>query len=364
MSMRQVQKRISGQSTVMVMMLTMIVVMMIAFTTNLGTLVTQRITMQNTADLAAYSAAATQAGVLNKIRDHNQKIWKTIRDTRQRLQPTDTFPIFGHMDATCPGCYLPFTVACPIPLQNNIPKQIQNLAEMQIQIEVVRIEVLKNTIGVTAYQAARDSADKNYPGTTVVPMGNSLSRAPIKNDKMDVDYRGWGQIQGGPFCPFNGMPVGSIHVNKKAVPSWYYRDDSAGGELLFAVRASGTPTTDFLGSTQSDTYLGNYFGNRRQLVAYATAYPMAGKVGTVKGGKNFMTGEKTWNGPGPTFLTNSLQIGQGQVDKASILGPAQVIGGSYKDYKARYVGIFESEAQFVGGQGLTGSVPRGNDMAH
>src|SRR5262245_25287489 len=62
-------RRESGQSAVLTSLLLIVITIIIAFTTNLGKLVTEKIAMQNAVDMAVYSGAAMQAGQLNELRD-------------------------------------------------------------------------------------------------------------------------------------------------------------------------------------------------------------------------------------------------------------------------------------------------------
>ena len=47
--------------------------------------ITEKIAMQNTVDMAAYSGASTQAAYLNKMRELNEGIWKDIHGLRSDL---------------------------------------------------------------------------------------------------------------------------------------------------------------------------------------------------------------------------------------------------------------------------------------
>lgn len=342
-------------------MLTMIVVMMIAFTTNLGKLVTERIAIQNTVDLAAYSGAATQAGVLNKIRKDNNDIWKIHSDVRQMLEPSQSSPAGPWFLAQqqCPPCAYGAD-KCPGSFKVPTMEGILDGREAQVGILKGNIAGKMGTMGTKAAGAARQSAQSNYPGLQLTfPGGGDTLQPPIKTDKsIEWSYHAWALTIPSQACPVPG-PSGYILVTERKVDSWYFRDTSKRGQVLFAVEGKGTPEFNFLGT--GDSYLGNYFGSRNQLKAYAAALPVAGKMGTIKGGSYSRAHEDMWNGSGTNAINDVTPT---QVDKAQALAESQVLNKNYKDYRARYVGIFESNAKFAGGSGLTGAVPNGSKMAH
>lgn len=350
----------------MVALLTMIVVMMIAFTTNLGKLVTERIAIQNTADLSAYSAAATQAGVLNDIRRHNQRIWQAHSNARKMLEKTETAPVFG-FEVPCATC-IAGPQGCPQKITNMGATAFIGGVRSFVQIESGIIEGLNQGMGNRAKGAAEAAAAQNYPGTTVTAKGGSTQKADLDQDEIDLDYYGWGFVSSSYPCPY-GAPVGSMQITHTTVPSWFFKNPQANGEVMFAVEVRGTPANKFLG-TSGGTYLGNYFGDRRELKAYAAALPMAGKVGTIKDGDFTRAKERMWSGGGSSFINDSIEMGPGHADTSAVLDESEVVvgngrGGNYHDYKARYVGIFEGKAQFPNGQRLSSAFGGdGSKIAH
>ena len=272
----------------MISLLTMIVVMMIAFTSNVGQLVTEKIALQNTADFAAYSGAATQAGVLNEIRRHNQRIWQAHKTARQILETSENTPppdfVTGGPCAVCAiGPY-----KCPQKKQNVSYEAAITAAKTVVSIKTPIIVGLNNSMGTRARGAAMQSVQQNYPGARMSPKGGSTEKADLKQDDIDLDYYGWGYVQAYK-CPLNGQAIGSTQITHTTAKSWFFKNNNARGEVMFAVETSGTPATSFLGS-DGGTYLGNYFGDRQELKAYAAALPIAGKVGTIKSGpRHFKT---------------------------------------------------------------------------
>lgn len=336
-------------------LLTMILFMVIAFTSNIGKLVTERIAIQNAADLAAYAGAATQAGLMNKLREHNHEIYSALNEARTLLERTDTLPAFG-TEMPCAGCYFPMTVACPNPLTNSPAENlINNVTRTRIQTAQARFQATLARFPTSTRSAAQQTANANFPGVNVQPLGGSLAPPRVSKSRVDVDYRGWGYVAGGSTCPFNGAPVGSIHVNKRVLDSWYYRTPGVRGEVMFAVRVTGTPQGRFF----DGGYLGTSFGcgstpgSRCRLTALAAALPVAGKLGAIRGGQYTVAREQLWDAAGPAGINNLVQVGQGQVDTSAQLSGARVRGGSFTDYRVRYVGIFEREASWQNGVPLT-----------
>jgi len=351
----------------MISLLTMIVVMMIAFTSNVGQLVTEKIALQNTADFAAYSGAATQAGVLNDIRRHNQNIWQAHKTARQILQMSETTPWPDYAKNKCPVCVPSFTLSCPgggSTMTNAPAEAARNAVKAVLQFEEPYIKGKNNLMPQLALSAAQSSVSRNYQSAQMTTKGGSMEKADLDQDKIDLDYYAWGIVTFPTYCVFNGQPVGFLQINHQQQNSWFFKKPGASGEVMFAVETRGTPATSFLGS-DGGTYLGNYFGDRQELKAYAAALPMAGKVGAIKGGQfsNAKERNSEWQ-CGSGSCMNNTQTGPFQVDRANVLEGAKIRGGSFEDYRVRYVGIFETAAQFPNGNDLTGSFPSNGVVAH
>ena len=84
------RKSEKGQAAVLIALLMGVMIVIVAATTNMGKLVTEKMAMQNAVDLAVYSGAATQAGHLNQMRRINQ-IYAVLSDPeRRRRYDADT----------------------------------------------------------------------------------------------------------------------------------------------------------------------------------------------------------------------------------------------------------------------------------
>jgi len=83
--MRRMKKR-GGQAAVLIALSLFSLVIFVAFATNMGILVNDKIRIQNAADMGSYSAAYREAQVLNKLTTINQEILGIARDCRQVLE--------------------------------------------------------------------------------------------------------------------------------------------------------------------------------------------------------------------------------------------------------------------------------------
>ena len=81
----RVRKR-GGQAAVLIALCVFSLVIFVAFATNMGILVNDKIRIQNAADMGAYSAAYREAQVLNKLTTINQRILGIARECRETLE--------------------------------------------------------------------------------------------------------------------------------------------------------------------------------------------------------------------------------------------------------------------------------------
>ncbi len=81
----------AGQMAVVMALVLFTLVIFMAFATNMGILVNDRIRMQNAVDLGAYAGAHSQAQVLNELSYINDQIIKVLQSCRESLEPH--FPI-------------------------------------------------------------------------------------------------------------------------------------------------------------------------------------------------------------------------------------------------------------------------------
>lgn len=348
----------------MVSLLTMIVVMLIAFTTNLGKLVTEKIAMQNAVDMAVYSGAATQAGYLNKMRKVNQDVWEVHDRVRQRLEPSKTpgNPFF--MGPPCPPCTPIFPGRINAPAADAYMQAEKAIVEAYL----VQFDILNMRAPGDAFTAAQDAAEANYKGTRSKLQEKARSPGPllpVKTDTVDWAYMGWAFSP----CP-PGPPIicRANLVTEIKVKTWKFRDPGRSGEAMFAAGIEdATPASPFL----DGGYLGQFFagncrygggtGGRCALNVYAAAHPHQGKLGSIPRQGGTMA-ERMW----VPQTNNPMPIAPAGVESRSALRPHKVFDNQYYDYKVRFIGIFESDARTLTGMPLRTAVhpTYGSKMEH
>jgi hypothetical protein len=104
-------RRRSGQAAVLIALSMFSLVVFLAFATNMGIMVNDKIRIQNAADMGAYSAAYREAQVLNRLTQINKEILNEARRCRQILEsriwqgaPCACVAIAPDGDALINGC--------------------------------------------------------------------------------------------------------------------------------------------------------------------------------------------------------------------------------------------------------------------
>lgn len=350
----------SGQAAVLIALLSAVLLFFVAATTNIGKVVTEKIAMQNTADIAAYAGAATEAGYFNKIRSYNQKTWQVIYTARQDWNVSATSP------AGPTGSFIWDPYDCPdSPMTDGLPVTTQDQLWQddwvpQVQANNMAIQTLNNNALASAYSAAQQTADANYQGTSsdlhALQGQSGMMINTLQTKPVNVSYFGWCyQLPEGPLIPW---PFRTTHQ----LDSWSYKQDP--GEVVFFAQIKGAvPDSPFMDIP------GNYFSGSCQygetqsngrcaLDVYSVAQPFYGKLGS-----NLKTQKASWENL-DTFIN---QPDTTQLDSTQNLLPSQVVGGdqNYYDYGTRFIGIFEN-VTVSGGKGtLSSMVPQyGSMMRH
>ncbi len=354
-----------GQAAVLLAILCFVLVLMIAFTTNLGKLVTEKMAMQNAVDLAVYSGAATQAGYLNKMREINHDIWKVHNEVREKFAMSGEAGIgnpFFQQPGIVQACGPIYTTG---PLTAPQAEQFKTQKKMEIQNLRFDFQQANQAAPGASLNAARQAANLNFAGTgqsgrfnLKSPMSSALF--PAGSDQIHWDYSGWSYSVCG-IIP-NG-PVYAEFVTQDQADSWFYWDSDP-GEILFAAGIeNAAPLSPFV---DVGSIGGWYFSKcstggmntagRCPMPVYAAAHPFFGKMGTMKSGPD----ASEWTGPSDDFINNPDPKA---IDKND-LDDYKVRGGTYQDYQARFIGIFEQNANVLGGSQLLSQVPSGNQMDH
>ncbi len=371
--------RSSGQSAVMTAMLCGMLIVAIAMATNAGKLVTEKIAMQNAVDLAVFSGAATQAGYLNEMRDINDDMWDLVYEKRKDYENSpNVFMIPGASFAPCGLAYdMTFfnqVYSCGgCAAASAMPTGLRaSLAETDLQILKTRLDIkaqqldMKNRQGRNAAeQAARRAANLNYPGTgsnskfKVYKNGNGFGGImKTEKAKVDVTYKGW-CVE---YCYPSPLPIcygAQFEYQRQSskgyqLPGWKFRD---GGEDVVFVAGieNAVPASPYLD-------IGGYFRSTRcglgrssrngrcPLDVYAAAAPYWGKLGSID---RF---DRTDKGDWDDNMTMTA-------DKSNLLRRHQPAAGNewnsgtYRDYRVRYIGIFESGYNMP-------NIPNKNRMKH
>lgn len=356
----------------MVAFLTMIVVMLIAFTTNLGKLVTEKIAMQNAIDMAVYSGAATQAGYMNKLRKINDDIWKIHDRTRNYLDDSEGTVGIPHFYAKP----IPYCAVGPDAFPGSIGKAAGAEARIGIEKGLLQgkefeFKTMNSQAPMQVENATKDAADQNYSGTrgkvnikSTMSMGGGL--IPVSQKPIHWSYKSWGTVSlPCNVCALCGQMIGSKIVEQTTVNSWFYRSNVRGEIHVAAGIENATPNSNFL----DGTYLGQFFGGncryggggtgRCAMSVYAAAHPHQGKLGSIHPSDG---GTASWETQWETRLNDPNPM---KVDMQSPMADHQPFDKNYYDYKVRFVGIFESDLQSLGGSPIAPMMGSyGNKMEH
>lgn len=356
--------REDGQAAVLIAVLCGVLIVAVAMVSNMGKVTTEKMAMQNAADMAAYSGAATEAGYLNKMRDKNQKIWDIADRTRQLFETSDIplVPLFH--DPSSDGCQCPAKAAAG-PLTAPAAEAVRNTAKIGMQTLEVAIRAENLQGYMQGRSAAIEAADQNYSGTgghTMIfntPSGGGMIQ--LQTAHVELTYRGWCAFICPPAPPIPWVPAVRVTHEGEKLDAWLYKKDR--GDAMMAVGIVGAhPVSHFMDLsgngyfTPTSCQFGSFDGSRCSLDTYALAAPYYGKLGTIENGNAPWEREQLWNVPNP-FM----------VDRASTLTQHKIVRGQhYADYKARFVGIYENQAKLAGTgiQAKNTMLPWGPMMAH
>lgn len=277
-----------GQAAVFVALCLMALLLVIAFATNTGIVTNDRIRMQETADLATYAVAYSEAASLNDITEANQDIAEAVRECRDDLT--------GRIWDTPCNCG---------PTDPWAEWQLE-LCKMEIDAAIYRFTSIASYSRTVkkALQAGRATAGANFTGTEAHtsffekfpgsptsatahwvsyavsdgPGGRFTSIAPFEQVR-DTAFN-YQFVEHCDECEVTGIAVRStVHL-----PTWFYKD-SQDPDIWVAGRVAGTPEkrfldTDFRAGGADKGYFGaSSMGGDDLLVSYAVAKPYDGSVG-------------------------------------------------------------------------------------
>ncbi len=336
----------SGQAAVLIAILCGLMIVVVAMTSNMGKVVTEKMAMQNAVDLAAYSGAATQAGHLNKMRKFNQQAWQTAYDIRY-LMESDIIPfnpLFYSPASSGPVC--PTKAVLPVGMEAPGAKAAIKAADLAMKGIKIAI-IAENAKGYfAAEQAAREAANMNYKGSGAVgkltPLHSSSGTGMmnITDEQIEVSYHGWCNFL--PYIPY--LRATYVTYPNDTITSWQFKDDR--GSVMYAAKIDAAPKSPFMDVgayfTPQSCKFGQLKGGRCSLEVYAVAQVYHGKLGSI------LNGNGTRNDERPSKWDDAHSMPSTKIDGKGLLDPHKVRGGSYDDYKVRFIGIFENEAKLIG----------------
>jgi hypothetical protein len=285
-----------GQAAALVAMMIFVIVLFIAMATNIGTLVNDRIRMQETADLATYAVAYSEAATLNELVELNQEIVRAVEDCRDALSPVfPGYPCvcgYSQRDPTAENVIIPM---CKMQIDMAIMNFVQRASYAQSVSPALaagrataRANFDGSENGLTFFEDRPGSptAMGTYTispsfnsggggGGTYPSIANFVQVADTKINYQVMHYCG--------ECVY----AGNIITPPVDLSTWFYKETDE-PDLWVAGRASGTPEKRFLDIAYSTGGPdGGYFGasstgGSDKLVSYAVAKPYDGAVGPTR----------------------------------------------------------------------------------
>ncbi|MED5370466.1 MAG: Tad domain-containing protein [Myxococcota bacterium] len=288
-----------GQAALLIALVFFSLIVFMALATNMGILVNDRIRMQNTADLGAYSAAYKEAQVLNQLVAKNREIVDIVdqcRDTiTSRPWENDDCDCEARSDAA--ELYLS---NCQTAIDAKADEFI-GLAQWSASVgpAVTAGEQTMNTnlpgvltagggIVVGAGSASRNGAYRSQ-GTSGQPSTIAIYRRAVSSFNYPVLL----------YCrtAVGCVPSGVVpSVETYQLETWFYKGrdlssptqyrPSQQPDVWVLAEARGTPATAYLdiaysGAGSDGGYFGasSYSGSTDEMVAVAVAKPYGGSVG-------------------------------------------------------------------------------------
>jgi hypothetical protein len=323
-------QRKAGQAAVFVAMVLFSLVIFLAMATNIGIVVNDKIRMQNTADLATYAAAYSEAQVLNNLVFLNGLIADAVSTCRSTLVSSSPY------------------VDCLCQYESPVAEAVIEGCKAALDPLILQFVAAANYgASVTpALQRGYTTADRNFSGTrSQTSFMESLPGSPTFMGQYWISYTTH-YAGGGSFPAIaNYTQANSIQVNYAhltfcpgpncscCIPYLYYPQDSLRGwfykqnsdpEIWVEGRVYGTPQKQFLDVAYSGGYFGaSATGGDDLLYAYAVAKPYEGSVGpTLTGNPNadWTIGPLYSPGPGSLLLDKEGDLAMVEEYRARLAG--------------------------------------------
>ncbi len=327
------QPRRRGQAAVFVALCLMSLLLVVAFSTNTGIVVNDRIRMQETADLATYAVAYSEAASLNDITKKNQAIADAAQDCRTVLAHGGAPWVWPcNCTSTDPGAEIALQL-CKVELDMAI-------------LDFVSTASYGRTV-TPALEAGMATAKANFAGSERrTTFFDDIPGSPTAMGTYWVtwttNFAGGGAIpsiadfqqmrdtafnyQFMQFCGSHCAPSGLAMSPTYTLPTWFYKDDKE-PDVWVAGRVAGTPAKRFLdtdyrsGGTDNGYFGASSTGGDDLLVAYAVAKPYDGSVGPSNLSGLAANGNST---PSPVYQAKGIDYPEMSM---------------YDEYRARMAGI-------------------------
>lgn len=329
----------SGQSSVLGSFLFFILVIFVIFAINAGKIVTDEIHLQQTADLAAYAAAATQAEALNEMRKLNHANLEIAYRTRDRLYRESMKPP-GESEWLCDD------QTCGCEPTNETAERIIEDAELRISENLQRMRRINREYVDRAERSAQATAGAMWAGTEEKTrwVGKTDVVMKLRAREMKFHYGTWCTDR------FTGQPVKGEVNTEHEFEVWLQKDDRQMKDTFAVVGVEDvTPDNPLLytkmyAPVKCASGFGKGEGGRCRLGAYAAARPFYGKVGPnlgSMGDRDLYERAQTDHEP-----ENAEGLGVQEPDAVRELVRRQGLiddNQYYENYRVRLVGVFEGQ---------------------
>jgi len=292
------EARRGGQMAVVIAMVLFTLVIFVAFATNMGILVNDRIRMQNATDLGAYSGAYTQAAALNELAYINDQIIQELIQCREALEAA--WPIQAEY--------------CSCDEQSGPPGPINLRAEQFIDQCELRVEALvgefrakaaysattaraissaKATMEANLRNLSTNSETHFFDGDTF--LGTSATHASAYTTAGSPTIADFTQMTtvlnylAIPSCP---CPTGCCNFPQRPSPEnpipSYFVKEAVNPDVWFMAQGAGTMDTPYLdigyseGGNDGGYFGGSSSGGSDKMYATAVAKPFDGSIGPTR----------------------------------------------------------------------------------
>lgn len=285
-----------GQAAVFTALGMFTLVLFTALAVNTGIVVNDKIRMQDTADLTAYSGAYTQATYMNKMAALNEDMYETVQRLRAVLNygpmymvsdTPDSLPVYYWTQP--PLSCLPYSPDA----QDMIDLFQRRLDSIYANIEKTNLEAMANVELASKYTAEKNflgpaarstngslSFFKTVPGSPAGRTGGMIKIARLEKDDSNATQVGYNYWRSCACCDTK-CDYAQQHI--EGISSWVYKVDD--GKLYWPVKVKGVPQKNFVDTAVRG---GPYFGadastsssDSDMIYGYAAAKPYEGMIGT------------------------------------------------------------------------------------